>query len=71
MAVVSAVAGVCFFFFYRELDKEEDRLNMLPVGHMGTKTQEGDLEAKRDSSSAHGGGVSPPVEESTVLHEKD
>jgi POT family proton-dependent oligopeptide transporter len=69
MAVVSAVAGVCFFFFYRDLDKEEDRLNMLPIGHMGTKTQEGDLEAKRGSSSARGG-ASPPTEAVHTVDEK-
>lgn len=71
MAVVSAVAGVCFFFFYRELDKEEDRLNMLPIGHMETKAQEGDLEAKRDSTSAGGGASPPPKASTTVHHEKN
>jgi len=70
MAVVSAVAGTCFFFFYRELDREEDRLNMLPIGHMGTRTQEGDLEAKLGSSSARGG-VSPPPEASSPINEKN
>lgn len=69
MAVVSAIAGVCFYFFYRDLDKEEDRLNMLPVGHMGTRTQQGDLEAKRGSSSARGG-ATPPPEASSPVNEK-
>ncbi|QDS75396.1 hypothetical protein FKW77_002916 [Venturia effusa] len=70
MAVVSAVAGVCFFFFYRELDKEEDRLNMLPVGRMGTKAQALDLEARRTGGSAHGGALRQ-AESTTSVHEKD
>jgi POT family proton-dependent oligopeptide transporter len=44
MAVLSFVAGVCFWFYYRQLDRDEDKLNMLPTGHMGTKAQAEDLE---------------------------
>lgn len=44
MAVISFVAGVCFWFYYRQLDRDEDKLNMLPTGHVGTKAQAEDLE---------------------------
>jgi len=51
MAVVAAIAGVCFWFFYRDLDKEEDRLNMLATGHMGTRLQQEDIERKLSVAS--------------------
>ncbi len=34
MGVLSFIGGTCFWFQYRSLDKEEDRLNMLPQGHI-------------------------------------
>jgi POT family proton-dependent oligopeptide transporter len=34
MAVISFVGGVCFWFQYRHLDQDDDRLNMLPTGHL-------------------------------------
>jgi len=46
MAVISFVAGVAFWFFYRQLDKDEDKLNMLPTGHMGTQQQADDIERR-------------------------
>jgi proton-dependent oligopeptide transporter, POT family len=42
MGVLSAIGGTIFWFQFRGLDKEEDHLNMLPVGHLAN---EGDLEA--------------------------
>ncbi|RKF65616.1 Peptide transporter PTR2 [Golovinomyces cichoracearum] len=35
MAVLSAVAGTAFYWQFRELDRSDDRLNSLPVGHLG------------------------------------
>ncbi|RKF58841.1 putative peptide transporter ptr2 [Golovinomyces cichoracearum] len=35
MAVLSAVAGTAFYWQFRELDRNDDRLNSLPVGHLG------------------------------------
>jgi POT family proton-dependent oligopeptide transporter len=46
MAVISFVAGICFWFMYRKLDAEEDALNMLPTGHMGTAQQAQDIERR-------------------------
>jgi POT family proton-dependent oligopeptide transporter len=34
MAVIAAIGGTIFWFTFRNLDKEEDHLNMLPVGHL-------------------------------------
>jgi POT family proton-dependent oligopeptide transporter len=45
MAVISFIAGVCFWFMYRNLDAEEDALNMLPTGHMRTAQQDRDIES--------------------------
>ncbi|OCK78332.1 MFS peptide transporter-like protein Ptr2 [Lepidopterella palustris CBS 459.81] len=46
MAVVSFIAGCIFWFQYRQLDKDEDRLNMLPTGHVGTQNQLADVERR-------------------------
>jgi len=37
MAVISFLAGCLFWLQYRSLDRDEDRLNMLPTGSMGRK----------------------------------
>jgi POT family proton-dependent oligopeptide transporter len=44
MAVISFIAGVAFWFMYRKLDAEEDKLNQLPIGHMATAKQAHDVE---------------------------
>lgn len=54
MAVISFVAGCCFFVMYRDLDRDEDRLNMLATGHVGTARQAEDVERKM-SGSGNGG----------------
>ena len=36
MAVLSFIGGTCFWLQFRGLDKQEDELNMLPTGHLGT-----------------------------------
>lgn len=50
MGVLSAIGGVCFWFMYRQLDKDEDRLNQLPTGHLGTVNEVEQLEAHRRAS---------------------
>ncbi|KAL9122023.1 MAG: hypothetical protein Q9187_001415 [Circinaria calcarea] len=44
MAVLSFVGGTGFWFQFRGLDKQEDELNMLPTGHLGTSEDLKDLE---------------------------
>ena len=40
MAVLSFIGGTCFWLQYRQLDRDEDKLNMLPTGHfLGTGAQ--------------------------------
>ena len=46
MAVISFCAGCIFWLQYRTLDKQEDALNMLPTGHMGTADQAKDIERR-------------------------
>ena len=38
-AVVSFIAGIGFWFSFKDLDAEEDKLNNLPSGHVGTAAQ--------------------------------
>lgn len=45
-AVISFVAGTLFWLQFRALDQQEDQLNMLPTGHMGTTSQEADVERR-------------------------
>ncbi|KAH9833080.1 POT family-domain-containing protein [Rhodofomes roseus] len=50
MAVIAFVGGVLFWLSYRTLDAQEDELNMLPTGHLGTKAQSQDIENKLNGS---------------------
>lgn len=34
MGVLAFIGGICFWFQYRTLDRDDDRLNMLPTGHV-------------------------------------
>lgn len=46
MAAISFCAGVIFWFQYRKLDAQEDKLNNLSTGHMGTAQQAADIERR-------------------------
>ncbi|ORY08474.1 peptide transporter PTR2-A [Clohesyomyces aquaticus] len=46
VAIISFVTGIVFFFTYRNMDKDEDRLNLLPTGHLGTESQAHDIERR-------------------------
>lgn len=52
VAIISFVTGVLFWFAYRKMDKEEDQLNMLPTGHLGTAEQAADIERRISVSGA-------------------
>lgn len=43
-AVIAAIGGTAFWFTFRKLDAQEDELNMLPTGHLGTKEAADDIE---------------------------
>jgi proton-dependent oligopeptide transporter, POT family len=51
MGVLAFIGGTCFWIQYRGLDKQEDELNMLPTGHLGTATEAKELEVERKRSS--------------------
>jgi hypothetical protein len=38
-AIIAFVGGTLFWLSFRQLDRDEDRLNMLPTGHIGIHTQ--------------------------------
>jgi len=50
-AVLSFIGGTCFWLQYRHLDQQEDELNMLPTGHLGTKAQAADVERRLSVAS--------------------
>ena len=51
MAVISFCAGILFYLQFRKLDQEEDALNNLPTGHIGTAAQA--AEVRRRSSAVN------------------
>jgi len=53
VAIISFVTGVAFHFAYRKTDKQEDELNLLPTGHLGTAAQAEDIERRASLASAH------------------
>jgi POT family proton-dependent oligopeptide transporter len=51
MGVLAFIGGTCFWVQYRSLDKQEDELNMLPTGHLGTTKEAKEMEKERRRSS--------------------
>lgn len=51
VGVLSFIGGTGFWLQYRGLDKQEDQLNMLPTGHLGTKVQADELEVEKGGSN--------------------
>ena len=51
-AVLSFGAGVGFWWSFRHLDADEDRLNNLPTGHVGTAVQAEDVHRRASVVSA-------------------
>ncbi|KAF9735626.1 hypothetical protein PMIN02_005391 [Paraphaeosphaeria minitans] len=42
VAIICFISGVAFWFTYKDMDRDEDRLNMLPTGkHLGTPSDAG------------------------------
>jgi POT family proton-dependent oligopeptide transporter len=46
VAIISFVTGIIFYFQYRSMDRDEDKLNMLPTGTLGTAAQAEDFERR-------------------------
>lgn len=52
VAIIAFVTGILFWFAYRNMDKEEDQLNMLPTGHLGNAAQAEDIERRISIAAA-------------------
>ncbi len=50
MGVLSFIGGTMFWIQYRELDKEDDMLNMLPTGHLYARMNDVEEGEKLESS---------------------
>ncbi|ERF72052.1 hypothetical protein EPUS_04970 [Endocarpon pusillum Z07020] len=50
VGVLSFIGGTGFWLQFRGLDKQEDQLNMLPTGHLGTKGEAEELEVEKGAS---------------------
>jgi POT family proton-dependent oligopeptide transporter len=46
VAIIAFCTGILFHFVYRSVDKQEDQLNLLPTGHVGTAKQAEDVERR-------------------------
>ncbi|KAF2109721.1 POT family-domain-containing protein [Lophiotrema nucula] len=46
VAIIAFITGILFWFAYKNLDAEEDALNLLPTGHLGTTAQAEDVERR-------------------------
>ena len=53
-AVIAGVAGILFYLQFRSLDRDEDMLNNLPSGHVGTAAQETEFNRRVSVASARG-----------------
>lgn len=51
VAIIAFTTGVVFYLFYRKADQNEDQLNLLPTGHVGTAAQAEDLERRLSISA--------------------
>ena len=47
--LLALIGGILFWIQFRQQDKDDDMLNMLPTGHVGTSTQLQEIERRRDS----------------------
>jgi POT family proton-dependent oligopeptide transporter len=61
VAIISFVTGIAFHFAYRRMDKEEDKLNMLPTGHLGTSAQAEDIERRVSVATERRASLNAPV----------
>ena len=52
-AVIAFLAGIGFWFSFRHLDAEEDNLNNLPTGHVGTAAQAAEVNRRSSVASEY------------------
>lgn len=63
VAIIAFVTGIVFAFVYRSMDKDEDRLNLLPTGHVGTDAQAHDIERRLSVASEKRAAPAEPINE--------
>jgi POT family proton-dependent oligopeptide transporter len=68
VAIISFVTGIIFWFTYRGMDKQEDQLNMLPTGHLGTGRQVEDVERRTSVAAERRASAVPVDEKRAELH---
>ena len=52
VGIIAFVVGCAFYAFNRSLDLEDDKLNQLPAGRMGSSVQATDVERRLPSNSS-------------------
>jgi POT family proton-dependent oligopeptide transporter len=57
VAIISFVVGIIFFFQYRDMDRAELQLNLLPTGTLGTAAQAEDMERRASLATDRQAGV--------------
>lgn len=63
VAIIAFVTGVAFFFAYRSLDRQEEKLNLLPTGHVGNARQAEDVERRVSVANERRASTAVPVQE--------
>jgi POT family proton-dependent oligopeptide transporter len=67
VAIISFVTGIAFHFAYRTMDRQEDQLNLLPTGHLGTEQQGVDVERRTSVAAERRASLAA---EQSPIHEK-
>jgi len=63
VAIIAFVTGIVFHFVYRTMDQQEEQLNALPTGHVGTGRQMEDLERRTSVATERRASAAVPVNE--------
>lgn len=63
VAIIAFVTGIAFWFVYSGLDKQEDQLNLLPTGQVGTQAQAEDVERRVSVANERRASTAAPIQE--------
>lgn len=66
VAIIAFVTGVAFHFVYRQTDKDEEKLNLLPTGHLGTASQAEDVERRLSVAAERKASLSAPADSAPI-----
>ncbi|CAI6258689.1 unnamed protein product [Periconia digitata] len=62
VAIIAGVVGIAFHFFWRSTDRDEERMNLLPTGHLGTQSQAQDVERRLSAAGDRKASLTGPTE---------